>query len=671
MYHPSIVAKNRALLSSTLGVELRDYSFSEVDEFAYRMRNVKPDVDEVNKTLLAQPQDIQKYIFNEMNLCKVDFRYFCERYCKILTPAKRLEPLRLWPSQEFLLKKLGDEELKQSGNPWVKLLVMILKSRQVGGTAISEAIVAHSTLLNPKTWGLIASDNMNISSPKLWQIFMRMYDNLPWWMRPEADTKVKASNLHLKDLDSDVVMGAGNQKNTLAQGQTVDVAHLTEVSTWEAVDAIDEDLLPAFMSSEKHHSLLLLESTGHGAKGNWYFDNYTAAIDGKNEYIPVFIAWYLRDSYKRSAEGITLKDETLKLAIRIKREQGFELSKEQMAWYQVRRDTYAATNKLGTFLQEFPSCVEEAFQTGFKAVFDIDLRADIKTEMRDPVEVWEFLPDEQRFIQLGPSWHALEGEFKWNNKLIIWERAKLGYSYVIGGDSSYGIEGKDNSAIEVVRVGNLRDRDEQVAEFCGNLPPGSQAFIYEFLGYKVYADPATGMPAMVAIEVNPGSPGIVPQNDLLNRNYPNFFTMVRPGRLGKAATKELGWHTTPGTRPLLTETGVKAIRDKDLIVNSEFLLKEMVTYVDKGIGKMKRHYEHADGYHDDRIMALFIAFYVAHEADVREIAEERRRAEDASKRPERSFMPPGGFAFSTRLHSELLDEWEDRVSEGFSGASGL
>jgi hypothetical protein len=89
---------------------------------------------------------------------------------------------------------------------------------------------------------------------------------------------------------------------------------------------------------------------------------------------------------------------------------------------------------------------------------------------------------------------------------------------------------------------------------------------------------------------------------------------------------------------------------------------------------MKRHYEHAPGYHDDRIMALFIALYVAHENDIRILAEDRRRHQERLKNPATTDFPKGGFAFSTRLMSDLMEEWEERalsVSDSESIGSGL
>jgi hypothetical protein len=174
----------------------------------------------------------------------------------------------------------------------------------------------------------------------------------------------------------------------------------------------------------------------------------------------------------------------------------------------------------------------------------------------------------------------------------------------------------------------------------------------------VYKDKLEGTPAMIVIESNPGSPGIVPQEDLIKRNYPNLYTWKSPGKISGTWTTQVGWKTTPSTRPLLTEAGVKGIRDKQLLINSPFFVDEMLTYVDTGVGKGKRHFEHAPGYHDDRIMALFIAYYIAHENDTLAMAEERRRRQiqlTSPKDPSKVIQ----FSASFDTYEDLLSRWED------------
>jgi hypothetical protein len=544
---------------------------------------------------------------------------------------------------------MAAEEEKRSDR---KVRLILLKSRQIGGTAFSEAIVAHMVFLNPRTQGLIASDHPD-NSLTLWRTLIRLYDYLPGWMRPRKDAKAKATNLHLSELDSDVIVGSGNQVTTLGQGMNIDVVHLTEVSTWIYPEYIDADLMPAFESSRKHHSTCVFESTGSGAKGNWFYEQFTAARRGDNLFAPVFIAWYLRPGWKMDAAGIELTPETLEVARRIKRDDGIELSKEQLAWYQVKKRDMSSRGKLDLFYQEFPSSIEEAFQTGLRSVFPITLRSKLREQLREPI----FLATVN--FQTKKLRDATKEAWKEkpDGKLVVWEWAKPGYIYIVGVDAAYGLEGGDNSSIQVLRVGNKLAPDEQVAEYTSSVSPSDLATVVEIVG-KVFADKLSGLPAKLAIEANPGSPGLITQVDLIKRGYPHFYVWRKPTRLEGGWTKEVGWWTTPATRPLLTEGGVDGIEREELLINSPFLIEEMGSFVNMGFEKGKRHLEHAPGYRDDRIMALFIAFYVAHESDMRSIADERRRAQEQLKSPKVDAVQ---FNQMGKSWDECMAEWEESL----------
>ncbi len=668
MYHPQVVAENRAKIESSLGYELKDYSLQEVEDYAYSLKDVDWSQG-VAAGLQGLPEATQRYIVSEIHHCQIDFRYWASRYAYILSDEKRLVRFEgFWPGQEKLLSLIADEELEQwsryrdSGfqaqySP--KIRVALLKSRQVGGTVISEALAAHMTFLWPKTQSIVGSDHPD-NTLKLWQTLLRLYDNLPGWMRPLPDAKPKATNLHFPDLDSDIVYGSGNQRTTLGQGMTVDFAHITEVSTWLYPHYLDEDLLPAFESSRKHHTMLILESTGAGAMGNWFHDKFMAAWKKENEFRSIFVGWFMRPSWQMDPEGISIEPDTLKHALMVKEQHGVELTKAQLAWWQTKKKAYTAEDKIEIFYQEFPSVIEEAFQTGFRAAISLEKRMSLRRKCRKPAEVYEFDLLQKKMRRLDPEkWWAEDSFSKWERKLLIWERKKPGYMYVIGVDASHGLD-QDNAAIEVLRVGNRYRSDEQVAEFCGDMTPLELADVAWTIGH-MYND--QGYPGKLAIEVNPGSPGIVTQTELLRRNYPNFYRWRRPLRLDNKTTVEVGWWTTPGTRPLLTERGVEALNKDTMWINSLRFVDEVDTFVNTGLdrerGINRKYLEAAPGKHDDRIMALFIALEVAHADDIVNVAEERRKLQEQMAAPK-----PNARQFNMEMHKswdQMMEEWENAV----------
>jgi hypothetical protein len=619
MYSTRIVEANIAKLEKGLGVSLERYTPAQVLDFEYRMKDIVWEDSNPSRPLSAEEAT---YVFSNRYLAKLDFEYFLTRFCKILTDEKKLENIIPWPSQEKVLAAMASEEERQSDAPSCKIPIVLLKSRQVGGTVIGEALIAHMVFLNANTQGLIASDHPDMSL-KLYQTLTRMYDHLPGWLRPFNEGRVKGTHLHFPRLDSDVIVGAGNQKTTLGQGMNIDIAHLTEMSTWEFPKYIDEDLMPAFNSSRKHHSVILFESTGCGAKGNWFHDHFMAAWEGKISHKAVFAAWYLRPTNRLDATGVEFIDSTKNMAHRVRKETGLVMDKEQMAYYQSTRQDLEAKGDLETFFQEYPSTVEEAFQTGLRSVWSIETRSRVRDGVKAPIGVFDINLETKKLRKNNlKEWVA-----------SMWQLPKPNATYIVAVDAAYGIQGGDMAAIEVLKVGTTRWTDEQVAEWCGSLDNLTLAKVAWMVG-QAYRDKEMELPAIMAVENNPGSPGGTTQLELQRMGYTNFHIMARDRAVKGGLHSEYGWWTTPKTRPIITDMLKNYIEKGDIQINSPKFVEEMSSFVDLPTkdGRLRHHLAAAPGYHDDRIMAMAIALYIAHEMDIMNIADERRRVYEAKKK---------------------------------------
>jgi hypothetical protein len=608
-------------------MELPYWSYDDVREFTGRLRGK---YDSEGKQLVVPTPEEQHFILSSRLLAKVDFRFFLTRFCLILSDEKRIVPIDPWPSQEKVLKILAEEEHRQQEFGAIKVPVVLLKSRQVGGTVLGEALVAHFVFLNPNTQGLIASDHPD-TSLNLYHVLTRIYDNMPSWFRPSIAGRVKGTHLHFPELDSDVLVGAGNQRTTMGQGMNIDVCHLTELSTWEFPSYIDEDLMPAFNSSRKHHSVILLESTGAGAKGNWFYEHFTAAWKKKTSFKAVFAAWYLRPNNRLRSEGFEFLPHTLNMAHRVKQESGMELDRQQLAFYQFTRRDFEAKGELEKFYQEYPSTVAEAFQTGVKSAFSLELRSKLRDEVKPPVFVGEVNLATKKLVRVDiKSYLESEDPEKAYGRLVIWEMPKPGKSYVVAVDASHGLE-QDNAAVEVVRVGDRLLVDEQVAEWCGNLPPGDLAIVAALVG-RIYRDKGADLDALLAVECNPGSPGTTTQLVLQQLGYNNFYMWQRPHAASGGYATVYGWWTTTGTRPLLINTLLEYIPKEQVKINSPELIQEMGSFVKSQLPSGRIHVAAFGGYHDDRLLALAIALYISHETDQVNLAEERRRSQDTKEK---------------------------------------
>lgn len=661
MYSLKVVEQNRKKLEDALGLSLGENTYQEVQDFNFRLKDA---FDEEGQLLRALSAEEQEFVTRNRLLCKIDFRYFLTRFCLILTDQKKLEPIIPWPSQEKVLKILEDEEARQWEFGEVKIPLVLLKSRQVGGTVIGEALVAHMVFLNANTYGLIASDHPD-TSLNLYGTLTRMYDNLPKWLRPMAGGRVKGTHLQFPKLDSSVLVGAGNQRTTLGQGMNIDVCHLTELSTWEFPAYIDEDLMPAFNSSHKHHSIILMESTGAGAKGNWFYEHFMAAWEKKTSFKAVFAAWYLRPNNRLRSEGFEFLPHTLDMAKRVKQETGEALDKEQLAYYQYTRRDFENKGELEKFYQEYPSTVEEAFQTGVKSVFSLELRSRMRDKVKPPVFVGEvnLMSKKLTKVDLG-EWKLASGPDKWERKLVMWEMPRPGKLYVVAVDASHGLE-QDNAVVQVLRVGDRWEKDEQVAEWAGDLPPTELAVVAALIG-RIYRDKSMDLDALMAVECNPGSPGGTTQAELERLGYNNFYVQQRPHTTTGQMATVYGWWTTTGTRPYLVNTLIEFLKREDVLINSPKLIEEMGSFVKSKSASGRWHFEAFEGYHDDRIIALGIALYIAHEFDILNIADERRREQEAKekqrqnpRKPKQLWELAGGLGVG-----EDMDSLYDRLMEG-------
>src|SRR5258708_17938974 len=107
------------------------------------------------------------------------------------------------------------------------------------------------------------------------------------------------------------------------------------------------------------------------------------------------------------------------------------------------------------------------------------------------------------------------------DRLLIWEKPRKTERYVISVDVAGGT-GQDRSVIEVVRVGTLKESDEEVAQFVtDSIAAVELAYYIDPIG-RYYCD-GEGQEALVAVEFN--GMGGTTQSELLHHlGYTNLYT---------------------------------------------------------------------------------------------------------------------------------------------------
>lgn len=207
----------------------------------------------------------------------------------------------------------------------------------------------------------------------------------------------------------------------------------------------------------------------------------------------------------------------------------------------------------------------------------------------------------------------------WNGRLLVWEPPEPRGHYVLGIDPGQG-RGKDRSVIEVVRIGDAKRPDEQVAEFASDAHgPMELSEVAAAIG-RLYGG-ADGE-ALAVVECNSAGGGDVCLFDMRSRwGYSNHFVWKTYDKAQGLYTTRLGWWTNVSTRPKLIMRGVYGLVHGDLILHSPFLLREMQHFEgDFALAKqvaiiVQREGSPHDRDHDDRVMAMLLAYWGAHDEE--------------------------------------------------------
>lgn len=278
------------------------------------------------------------------NLLQTNLPYFAEHALKIKTKAGSLEPFRLNTAQEYLHKKLEEQKRKIG-----RVRAIILKGRQQGCSTYVAARYYHKATRNVGQSVFILSHEAE-TTKKLFRIVNRYQDNCPEPLRPAARTATKHEYI-FDGINSDYAVGTAGNEN-VGRGGTVQLFHGSEVAFWEKTDGIQTGVMQSVPDAVDTE--VILESTANGM-GNMFYEKCMDALEGKGDYILIFIPWFWQEEYRREPpSGFSLDLDEEKYAAT------YKLDLSQMYWKRLKEIEFKSKWK---FKQEYPANVNEAFQT--------------------------------------------------------------------------------------------------------------------------------------------------------------------------------------------------------------------------------------------------------------------------------------------------------------------
>ena len=515
-----------------------------------------------NKQKLALAKEVQKR--KKLADYEGDFELFSKEQIKILTKDSSMGfiPFEFNEAQKIVNKKI-DEQLKKTG----RVRAIVLKGRQMGLSTFAVARVFWKSYFNAHNKSVVMAHD-SATSDSLFNMSRNTISNMPEEYRPTFK-KSNAKEIMFEHNESGYRLYTAGSPEA-GRGTTPTIAHLSEVAFWTH----DEKILAGLFQgiSEANGTEVILESTANGV-GNEFHRLWKGAVNGENDYVPIFVPWYLMPEYRRTVlepeefqETLTEDEQKLQTL------HGLDI--EQLYWRRLK----VAEGGLSKFKQEYPCTPEEAFQVSGSNVFDIE-----KLQSLVPSKVMK-----------SQSFNLVSSTFEDHSEgnLEIFQYPKFDENFVIGADCALGV-GQDSSACSVMNTDN-----EVVALFRNNrIDPTQYGDLLFYLG-RYYNN------ALLAVESN--SLGIATLNRLKQMKYVNLYHQTKVANVSNEEGSRLGWRTTQATKPMIIGHLKNAIENDDINLASARIIQECMDYVSDANGRTNA----ISGAHDDTVIATAIALEV-------------------------------------------------------------
>lgn len=525
----------------------------------------------------------------ELLRCRHDFTYWCVRVARIKPKDGFGQvPFVLNYPQRKLLAVMEADRL--AGRP---IRVILLKSRQWGGSTLIQHYMAWIQLLHRTNWNSVIGSNLKDTSATV----KAMYDNLlagypEELLEPDAPRpafkglKYAANTSVLTGRDCRVTVGSVNSQE-FARGSDIAMAHLTEVAFWSETHRRNpEDLVRAVYGSIPllPYTFVAMESTANGV-GNYFHREWQRCRDGKGDKHCVFVPWYEVEMCRlapqdRRAFAASLDDYEHALFER------FGLDLDQINWYHMKRAEQASEDKM---MAEYPTTDEEAFAATSWSVFH-----------REPVEQMRRGCEPGVRGELSAAGDRLVEDP--TGALTVWRMPEPEASYVAAVDIGGRSAGADWSVVAVLRTDT--QRPEVVAQWVGHTDHDLLADRAAAIG-RLYND------ALLAVESNTlesdGRGGGSYILDRLSAVYPNLYRRTPADEAGAPYAQRPGFHTNRRTKEMIITHMVQVVREGGYVERDGATVDELLAFRSTPDGRMGA----APGYHDDRLMTRAIALYIA------------------------------------------------------------
>ena len=496
---------------------------------------------------------------------KEDYRLFAEEQIMIRPKdvTRGLVPFVLNEPQMVIHEKI-EEQLKRTG----KVRAIILKARQQGISTYCTGRVFWKTKYMPLSRSVVMAHD-SATSESLFTMSKDVYANLNPLFQPKMSKTNAKEMIFVEEKENENgdiyeekrgyrLYTAGSPE--AGRGTTPTVAHLSEVAFWQ----FDEKILAGLFQGipDAPGTEVILESTANGIDGEFY-RLWKTAEKGLNEYVPIFIPWFLTSEYTMTPP------------------ENWEMSEDEeiykKKWDLTRGQMYWRAMKIGEsgpikFQQEYPATAEEAFISSGSNVFDIELLNKVVTKP----------PISQRRLEQGSQYFDINP----HGELRVFRNHAHDEKFIVGADVALGV-GQDRSCAVV-----MDSEREVVARYsCDRIDPSDYGKLLFYLG-RMYNH------ALLIVESN--SIGVATLSKLKSMRYPNLYHQTNLTKITDDEGERPGFKTSVSTKPAIIGNLKSAIFNREVQLNDEELVQELKSYVLLPNGKT----EAMSGGYDDSVIAL-------------------------------------------------------------------
>ena len=511
--------------------------------------------------------------------CQSSPSFFLDNFAKIQHPKRGIIPFKLWSYQKKCLLEFRSNRL-----------TIFKKTRQSGISTVTGGFALWYAMFSKQKRILIVSKRDLDAMDFLRKNIKTIHENLPDWMR--ALWPCVIDNEHEVGFpNGSRIMSLTSSKDTLRSHSS----SLNIIDEAAFIDGMDE-MWAAGAPSIMHGGRTIVISTVKGI-GNWYWQTWTDADAGANDFKPIELNWWQMDW------RMEFKDELGGKVHVIAPTDGIKAC-----------DTPQMKAKYGPYWSPW---LEEQYrlltEKGESSKFKQEILCTF-LGTGDTVLEQEALEYAQACVQeTGKKFSTVSiadyrnpnteeaAKLDFQHRLWIWDLPNLGHpedgqtleepphTYILGADTATG-DGRDSSAIEIFDL----NTQEQVAEMQLKCLPRTFALMVDYLG-RLYNN------AFVVVERTGIGAGVC-QDLATELLYENLYRRPKKNIFNKASKYgDVGWNTTHSSKPIMNKALIDNIAPEGIRIKSPRLYKELSIYVHLKGGKTGA--EPGKGNNDDLVMA--------------------------------------------------------------------